>query len=78
MTMREKYASEVIFMKDTPTSELWGVFCEDLGENWQRYKGTALYDRPIGHLQVSVIDKDISYVTFLTIRPKYYQFYILP
>ena len=41
-----KYASEVIFTKDTPylalTGELWGVFCEDLGENWPRYKGTAL------------------------------------
>ena len=29
---------------DTPylvlTSELWGVYCEDLGENWPRYDGT--------------------------------------
>ena len=25
------------------TSELWGVFCEYLWENWQRYNGTALY-----------------------------------
>ena len=23
--------------------ELWGVFCEDLVENWQRYNGTAQY-----------------------------------
>ena len=23
--------------------ELWGVFCEDLGENWMRYNGTAVY-----------------------------------
>ena len=23
--------------------ELWGVYCEDLGENWPRYNGTALY-----------------------------------
>ena len=33
--------------KDTPyltlTGELWGVFCEDLGENWSRFNGTALY-----------------------------------
>ena len=48
MTMTEaKYASEVIFTKDTPylalTGELWGVFCEDWGENWPRYNGTALY-----------------------------------
>ena len=26
-----------------PTGELWGVFCEDFGENWPRYNGTALY-----------------------------------
>ena len=25
------------------TGELWGVYCEDLGENWPRYNGTALY-----------------------------------
>ena len=33
---------------DTPyltlTGELWGVFCEDFGENWLLYNGTtALY-----------------------------------
>ena len=32
---------------DTPylalTGELWSVFCEDSGENWPRYDGTALY-----------------------------------
>ena len=27
----------------TLTGELWGVFCEDLVENWPRYNGTALY-----------------------------------
>ena len=45
-----KYASEVIFTKDTPyltlTDELWGVFCEDLGESWPRYNSTALYLKP--------------------------------
>ena len=25
------------------TGELWGVFCEDLAENWPRYHGKALY-----------------------------------
>ena len=25
------------------TGELWGAFCEDLGGNWRRYNGTALY-----------------------------------
>ena len=42
-----KDASEVLFSKDTPylalTGELWGVICEDLGENWPLYNGTALY-----------------------------------
>ena len=32
---------------DTPylalTGKLWSVYCEDLGENWPRYNGTALY-----------------------------------
>ena len=27
----------------TLTGELWGVCCEDFGENWLRYNGTALY-----------------------------------
>ena len=47
ITTEIKYASEVIFTKDTPylalTGKLWGVFCEDLGENWLRYDSTALY-----------------------------------
>ena len=25
------------------TGELWGIYCEDYGENWPRYNGTALY-----------------------------------
>ena len=33
--------------KDTPylalTGELWGVICEDFGEKWPRYNGSALY-----------------------------------
>ena len=48
MTMKlVRYASEIIFTKDTPyltrEGELWDVFCEDLSENWLRYNGTALY-----------------------------------
>ena len=23
--------------------ELWGISCEDVGENWPRYNGTALH-----------------------------------
>ena len=33
--------------KDTPylalTGELWVVFCDNWGDNWLRYNGTALY-----------------------------------
>ena len=33
--------------KDTPylalAGKLWGVFCEDFGENWPCYNDTALY-----------------------------------
>ena len=25
------------------TGELWSAYCADLGENWPRYNGTALY-----------------------------------
>ena len=25
------------------TGEVWGIFCENLGENWPRYNGTTLY-----------------------------------
>ena len=32
---------------DTPylalTGELWGVYCDDCGENWPRFNSTALY-----------------------------------
>ena len=28
----------------TLTGELWGVYCEDFGENRPRYNGTALYN----------------------------------
>ena len=35
--------------KSTPylalTGELWGVFCENFGENWSRYNVTALYNQ---------------------------------
>ena len=34
-------------MKNTPyhtlTGELWGICCEDLGENWLHYNSTILY-----------------------------------
>ena len=42
-----EYQSDAGTTKDTPylalTGELWGVFCEYLRENQQRYNGTALY-----------------------------------
>ena len=39
--------SDTRITTDTPylafAAELWGVYCEDLGENWPRYNDTALY-----------------------------------
>ena len=32
------------------TSEQWGVCCEDLGEDWPNYNGSALYSHFITHL----------------------------
>ena len=38
--------SDLKFKTDTPyltlTGELWGICCENFGENWTRYNGTAL------------------------------------
>ena len=51
MTAAER-VSDFILTTDTPhlalTGELWGVYCEDLGENWQRYNATTLY---VEHVQ---------------------------
>ena len=35
--------SWTVSAKVAVTGELFGVYCEDLGENWRRYNGTALY-----------------------------------
>ena len=46
MTVVE-HRSDLILTTDTPLvplmGELWGVCCRDIGENWPRYNGTALY-----------------------------------
>ena len=52
-----EHKSDLTFTKDTPylalTVELRSVSCEDLGENWPRYNGTALYMRIHGvHLPI--------------------------
>ena len=39
----------------TLTGELWGVYCDDFGENWPRYHGTTLY-------VVLLFDTDIFYI----------------
>ena len=45
----EEHKSDYELTKDTPyptlTGELWGVCCEDMGENWSCYNGTTLYLR---------------------------------
>ena len=42
-----EHKSELKLTKDTPylalKSELWGVYCEDLGKDWPRYNDTPLY-----------------------------------
>ena len=38
----DRTQSEVELTKDT-AGELWGIFWEDLGENWSCFNGTALY-----------------------------------
>ena len=44
---RQNLNQELAFLKDslylTLMGELWGVYCDDFGENWLRYNGTALY-----------------------------------
>ena len=49
--------SDVRITTNTPylalTGELWGVCCEDFGENWRRYNGTALYLLPLVAVMVS-------------------------
>ena len=41
------------------TGELWTVFCEDSGENWLRYNGTALYVCGVpGSLETSYSNED--------------------
>ena len=42
-----EHQSDSELTKDTTylalTGKLWGVYCEDWGENGSRYNGTALY-----------------------------------
>ena len=42
-----EYKLDFVVTKDTPylalTSELWSVYCDELGGNWLLYNGTALY-----------------------------------
>ena len=56
-----EYASVFISTKDTPyvavTGELFGVFCGDLGENWPRYNGTALYFDQLRYVCLNAHDK---------------------
>ena len=56
-----KLKSDFKLTTNTPylalTGELWGVYREDLGENWPRYNDTALYiiaQDPIEHSRSSL------------------------
>ena len=61
-------ASDIRITRDTPylalTGELWGVYCEDFGENLPRYNGTALYDdiKYIYH-ESQQLDQKINHIT---------------
>ena len=45
--MTAEHVSDFNLTRDTPhlalTGELWGVYCEDFGENWPHHNGTALF-----------------------------------
>ena len=42
---KRSYKSEIAYTKGAQylalTDKIWGVLCEDFGENWPRYIGTA-------------------------------------
>ena len=50
---------------DTPylalTGELYGVFCEDFGENWLPYNGTTLY---LACTDINIFIKQVSFLPF--------------
>ena len=63
MLTEAEYKSECQMINYTPylalTGELWTVFCEDSGENWLRYNGTALYVCGVpGSLETSYSNED--------------------
>ena len=47
MTTEEHKSSNISLTEDTPyltlMGELWGVYCENFGENRPRYNGISLY-----------------------------------
>ena len=47
MVTEAEYKWEFVLTKDTPyvalMGELWGVYCEDFGENGPQYNGITLY-----------------------------------
>ena len=47
LVTESKQTSEFVYTTNPPnlalTNEVWGVYCEEFGENWPRYNGTALY-----------------------------------
>ena len=43
------------------TGELWGASCEDSGEDWLRYNGTALYYIQHGNYEVTTNQRDFPF-----------------
>ena len=64
-----EHKSEFEFTAGSPylalTGELWGVCCEELGENWPRYNGTALYFQADDAAWMARMD--VTYVSLATI-----------
>ena len=64
MLTEAEYKSECQITNYTPylarQGELWGVFCEDLVENWPRYNGTTLQF-------ITQMPMDINTLTYLQI-----------
>ena len=54
--------SDIRITIDTPylalTGELWGVYCEDLGENWPRYNSTTLYSQVTLYSMMSAVRRE--------------------
>ena len=73
--------SDFLIKTDIPylafAGELWGVHCEDFGENWQRYKRTVLYVQKYistGRIEKVVVDYVTPDPTWISLLLLWYLF----